>query len=388
MKLHILSLIQLFGCLAAGAQSAFAPAIRHAVDADPVIAAAEARGAAEVAGVEAENVPDGPEVDFEHLWSARPDVRNKWNIGVNQEFSLPGVYKARGRAAAAMSEGNAAARQLMRLDRALDIKLAIVDLIDAYRRLNLQMEIRGNLDRIDELTRRAFDSGNATILDSRKMQLAVLDNDNTLAAIRADIERLMATLSSMNVNIDDLTPGMLSEYPAMPLRAADYSPLERVAESRKAAAKAQSTVASRSAWPTFSLGYRHAYEDGTHFNGLGVSVRLPQWSRSKRTRAAELEAVAASFDAEADRLAFRAESDALMRQATADALNIERYRDLTSDNTYLGLLQKAFDAGQLSVIDYLTEINLFTTARLNYLELEYRQALTLTRLGRYVSEDF
>ncbi len=74
--------------------------------------------------------------------------------------------------------------------------------------------------------------------------------------------------------------------------------------------------------------------------------------------------------------------------AVALAAGMERYRELSGDNSYLSLLAKAYDGGELTVIDYLNEVNLFTAARLNYLDLEYRYNQTLARLNRYRSMDF
>lgn len=388
IKAFTFILFALAASFSADAESAFYNAIQLGIQADPAIAATASRAEATVASFKAENVPDGPEVDFEHLWSTRADELNKWNVGITQEVQLPGAYRARNEAANAVKSSFGATEYLMRLDCALVIKLAIVDLINAQRRLNLQMEIRSNLDRINELTERAFQSGNATILDQRKMQLAVLDSDNTLTALRGEIEQLMSSLSSMGVKPEEFTPEMLTKYPEMTLCEANYTPLQNVAESTRTQALAEVKVARRAALPSFGLGYRHAYEDGTHFNGLSVSVKLPQWSRRQRVKVAEAEAQALEFDASARKIEFQSESDALMRQAMVNSVAIEKYAGLTSDNSYLALLQKAFDAGQLPIIDYLTEINMFAAARLNYLDLEYRQALTLTRLRRYTSIDF
>ncbi len=142
------------------------------------------------------------------------------------------------------------------------------------------------------------------------------------------------------------------------------------------------------AWPTLAVSYRHAFEEGQHFNGLAVSLRLPSFSQSKRRRAAALEAHAATLDVIAVDLQTNTEETGL--KATVEKLGeeIARYRDLLGDDSYLQLLAKAYDGGELNVIDYLQEINLYTESRLNYLDLLYRYNLALARLNRYRSMDF
>ena len=136
------------------------------------------------------------------------------------------------------------------------------------------------------------------------------------------------------------------------------------------------------------MGYRHAFEESQHFNGLSVALRLPSFSQGKRRRAAALEAEALSMETSARLVEETAENSGLYSAAVALATGMERYRELSGDNSYLSLLAKAYDGGELTVIDYLNEVNLFTGARLNYLDLEYRYNQTLARLNRYRSMDF
>ena len=113
-----------------------------------------------------------------------------------------------------------------------------------------------------------------------------------------------------------------------------------------------------------------------------MSVTLPSWSRRQRTRAAELEAMAAGAETDAALSIARAqtESQHIVAQRLRDEL--EAYRHITGDNSYLELLEKAYAGGLITVIDYLSEINHFTEARMRYLDLEYRYQQTLARLNK------
>jgi hypothetical protein len=58
-----------------------------------------------------------------------------------------------------------------------------------------------------------------------------------------------------------------------------------------------------------------------------------------------------------------------------------------NDVDYLALLKKSYDGGQITVLDYLLEINYFTEARLNYLALCHDYRLRLADLNRYITTD-
>ncbi len=347
------------------------------------------RMAAQVADVLAENVPEGPEAEFEHLWPAAGDTDNRWSAGISQSIDWPGAYTARRRHADAMSD---ASREVLRgvvLDKALAAKLLVIDIINARQRLEFFEEVTRNVARIDSLTRRAYNLEAATVLDLRKTRLALLDSQREQAAVRADIEALEASLTAIG---SIAATNNWTEYPNQALHS-DYIDPETLPEYRVAAAQTREAQARLSAvrsqaWPGFSIGFRHAYEEGTHFNGLTIGIRLPSWSRKKRTEAARLEAEALAGDHAATLAGVFAGYEALNTTARQIGDELALYREFSGDDSYLPLLQKAFDGGELTVIDFLNEINIFRAARLNYLDLDYRYQLTLARLNRYRSPFF
>mgnify|MGYP001103353205 FL=1 len=263
-------------------------------------------------------------------------------------------------------------------------------MVNAHARLEYYTDVRTNLDRIAALVQKSYDLGEATILDLRKTKLALIDSDRALTDIRADIATLRSSLEGLGAALPE-GDAVFGAYPAQdcsrPTRETDAL-LYAIHDAETAASAAKSKAVRFEAWPTLAVGYRHAFEEKQHFNGLSVALRLPSFSQGKRRRAAALEAEALSMETSARIVEETAENSGLYSAAVALATGMERYRELSGDNSYLGLLAKAYDGGELTVIDYLNEVNLFTGARLNYLDLEYRYNQTLARLNRYRSMDF
>lgn len=387
---YLLTALLMASALYCSAESPFREYIRQAVDNNASVKADAARIDAEEAAARAENALDGPEIEFEHLWASASSDK-KWNIGLTQELSFPGLYRARSKAASAQAEASAIVLFGVKADKALAAKLAILDIVNARARRELYSTINANLGRIADLTERQFESGNATILSLRKMQLAVLDNESAIAGIDSDIDALLASLRGMAVDAPDATADVWREYP---MQAFDQSGdatdayLNSLAEATEAANRAAAKAVRLEAWPSIAVGYRHAFEENQHFNGLSVSLRLPSFSQGKRRKAAELQAMATALDNSAQRLEVKAEENSLYTSAAQLSESIARYRSILGDDSYLQLLGKAYDGGELNVIDYLQEINLYTESRLNYLDLVYRYNLALARLNRYKSMDF
>lgn len=367
-------------CLSAGAAD-YDAAVRQVLDRGYGLHADSLRMQADIAGLRAGNTLEGPEAEFEYLWPSR-DGEARWSASVSQSFDWPGLYGARRRQAEFEAASASMVMQSITLDKALTVKQSIIDIVNARRRLALYESIGRNLDSIDAMVARAYELEDANILDRRKMQIAVLDSRREIASLRADLIALTASLEGQGAQVgDDWTT-----YPMQTMTEPSDDPLDypeyRVMATSQLAAAEGARVARREGLPRFALGYVHAYEDGTHFNGLSVSIGLPSWSTASRRRAAELEAAAVTADGTARFMTAIAERRALYESARLLSADLSAYRQLTGDDSYLSLLMRAYLGGELTVIDYLNEINIFTQARLSYLDLEYRYNLTLARLNR------
>lgn len=335
------------------------------------------------AGIEAMragNTLEGPEAEFEYLWPSKGGEA-RWSASVSQSFDWPGLYGARRRQAEFEVAASSVVMHSITLDKALSVKQLIIDVVNARRRLELYESIGRNLAQLDSLVSRAYDLEAVNVLDRRKMQIAVLDSRRDIASVRADLIALTASLEGMGATVaDDWT-----QYPMQAMAEPSDNPLDypeyRVMAARQLAAAEGARVARREGLPKFSLGYVHAFEEGSHFNGLSVSVGLPSWSLSARRRAAALEAEAVVADGTAQFMTAIAERRGLYLTARTLSADLADYRRLTGDDSYLSLLMRAYKGGELTVIDYLNEVNLFTQARLSYLDLEYRLNLTLARLN-------
>jgi len=386
---RILAALFLGSAMSAYADSAYRPVIASVVDHNADIASQTKAISAEQANAQADNMPEGPEVEFEHLW-ASTSSDNRWNVGVTQEFAFPGLYRARAKAAKAQHNVSSLILLGLKADKALAAKQLILDIINANARLEFYTEVGNNLHRISSITQRSFDIGQATILDLRKMQIAEIDNDRTIAEIRADLINLKSQLQGLGADVPD-SIHTWNTYPTQVCEPAGPDTdglLHAINEARTSANNVRAHAIKLGAWPTIALGYRHAYEDQQHFNGLSIALRLPSFSQKKRRQAAALEAEALSFDTRSQLIEETSENKGLYDRACELSNIMERYRALSSDNSYLQLLSKAYDGGELNIIEYLDEVNLFASARLSYLDLQYKYNLTVARLNRYRSLDF
>lgn len=338
----------------------------------------------------AENALEGPEVEFEHLWGRGGDTR--WSVGVSEEISWPGLYGARRELASRQDSLAYCMSSIILFDAGLEAKLLVLDAVNARARLDFYLEIDNNLRRISALTEESYNLGEATILDLRKTQLAVLDSRGQVQTAQAELESSLAGLRAKGITVPTGDNEIWSAYPmqnsSAPSSDVESYPQYALAQAGNRMSMAASRVIKHSSLPSFSLGYVHAYEEQTHFNGLSISVKLPSFSQKRKMELLNIETAADMLNYSGELQIAMAEAAGQYAVAQSLAGTIADYERLSGDNSYLELLSEAFDGGELTVIDYLNEVNLFKTARLGYIDLLYRYNMALARLNRYRSMMF
>lgn len=348
------------------------------------------RGRADVEAAKAENALAHPEVEFEHMWNAG-EGDNRWSVGVSQSFDWPGLYGAR-RALATDREALAALnRQALELSTREDIDAALINYIAATKRVEMLREVSGLLQKLETSVRQAFEHGESTILDVNK---AVIESANTTARLLEAENRQADALASLRaLGLDASDSALMSrletlEFPVSETRPDEdfYSALERhpailKAEAEIRTARLVEQLSSKTRLPGFSLGYRHAFEDGKHFNGLSVGLELPVWSRRHSVEASKANTLAASFSKISTETSLRAELGRKLVRSVLLCEQIAALAPAVDGTNNMLLLEKAYKGGQMSLLDYLRECAYFLDARMQLLELQSEYASVTAALN-------
>ena len=325
---------------------------------------------AQIMALKAENSLSGPEIGFEYKWPQQIGARNRWAVEVSQEIEWPGVYKARRQAAANLAEIKSNA--VVHMERRLRFEIAdrLLQLIDVRKRLEILNEIHANLEAVSELTARMLDSGQATVIDCRKAEFELLAVREKLADTRAEYDR-MAALAGFGQfipsGLDELTdyPESTVELPIMTL-----DEIEKQIAAQRSLDDAH--VKRMKNMPSLSVGYVHDFEEGVHFNGFSVGLKLPSYSAHKSNVAMRLEAEARQTEldqAHAQRIALLAADVSELRRIME---LLDEYKRVLGSDDYLTLLRKSFDARRITLTQYLLDQNEYLTTRLDYLALQLR----------------
>ena len=124
----------------ANARATFEQVLETVVKGNPDVAATVASGKAEIEEMKAENMLEGPEIEGHHAWGNFGD--RKYGIGISQGFDWPGLYSARRGLIKATSEAKTYLNRSTVLDKAIEAKLLLIELVQFRRTLNLMNDMR------------------------------------------------------------------------------------------------------------------------------------------------------------------------------------------------------------------------------------------------------
>lgn len=380
-KLLILIALSPILCLAA---EPFDNIIAEITTNNPALAAERAALIADITERSAENKLEATEIGFDHTWATDKNAGTKMSVSVAQGFDWPGTYAARSNALRSSRDYAAKRVEASRRNLERSARNCILQVIDANLRCRLLNMVVCKLDSVSTRIETLLEMREATALDYRKATLSLI------AAKQAHIEAEQARTDALN-SLAALNGGTLpanvadlAEYPAAQLLPlSDYLSLGSYDAEATRAEAAIGLLDAKSAnmglYPGFSLGYVFQREGGMSFNGFSLGIRLPKYSAKTEANAARMLADARQLQAQAEESARNSEITSAYRAAQNSAKLINEYSNALG-NDYLQLLQKSLNGGQITYLDYFTELNFYVEQLLNLYSHQLRYQTLLTTL--------
>ena len=336
------------------------------------------------------NLPD-PELSGEYLVMPQ-DVDNRWTAQVEWGVEWPGVYGARSKEA--KTKMTSAEKQLMaqRADRLAEIKDLLLDYIQCRQKLALLEELNNNNDTIYQLAEQAAKGGEMTVLDLNKVKLEYANIRGAKAALLDEEASVVANLSQIyGTNCEAVLQELTPEFPPVLLpseeeimKIKEVAPSVQLAYSEAETARRAQKVSKMEALPSLTVGYKHQFEDGMHFNGAVLGISIPMFSSRGKQKAAKAEILDAEFRAEAAGMEIEAEAVQNWKRLRLLNEQIQEIAPLVENADYNAALLKAYRGGVLTLIEYISDRNYFTNAAVELVSLRLAAAKAQAQLQKYL----
>lgn len=327
---------------------------------NPVLKALQAEASARAQEARTGLAPADPEIEAGYLWGKPSDTGNRVDLSVTQTFDFPTAYYWRRK----VSDGNVDLAQLEYLAQRREVMLEAETLcIEMVFRNALQSLLSKRLEMartIESAMSQKAALGDASHLDLNKAELNLLsarrsadENEVERDAVRSQLARLNGGVP-ISLDADCFMPAELpSDFETW--YSDVVSPEIRTLERREEVSQLGVKVEQAGWLPKFSVGYVSERIAGTVLQGVGVGVSIPLWENHGKVKAAKAVAEAAKSRLETERLQFKCSMKTLYDRAVKLVALVKSYRESVEAADSMELLQKALSSGQLSLIDFIVE---------------------------------
>ena len=336
------------------------------------------------------NLPD-PSVTYSHLYGNKEGMGFTGEFIASQSFDFPSVYYQKNKLTKAKAAGLDRQAMAFRQQILLQAKEVCLDLVLLNQQRNLLRIRLENAERLSDLYAMRLERGDANILETNKIDLELLNVKTEArmneAARVAKLEELRALNGGIAIEFADTVYDLSAEIPSfeeLKAEAMEADPQLRVLRSDQMTASRQVSVNKAKGLPSFQLGYRmNPSSGGDRYNGFLVGISIPLFSNRNYVRQAKALNLYAEIRLESASFTVESELRRLYDQAMTLKSAMDEYEGVLRSRNNLALLNKAIQAGQISMIEYFVDVTTYYQSVRNYLQLQNQYQKVIAQLYKY-----
>ncbi len=307
-----------------------------------------------------------PEVGFNYLWGSPTAIGNRTDFNVTQSFDFPSAYKYKSNISDLLMSQSELEYQYERINLLYEARLICIELV--YYNALLE-ENRTRLDyaeNIAEAVAKMYEEGGISILDHNKAQLNLANAANDHAMLQAEANNLLAELARLNggreisMDLQQYPPVLLpADFDIWYKEAEQKNPLLQYMNREVEISENEEKLSRAMSLPKFSAGYMSEKVVGEKYQGLSVGMSIPLWENKNTVKAARAQTAANMAMASDSQLQLYS----MLKNQYRKALDLKQISEaysasLIASNT-TDLLKQAYDLGQISLIEYLVEVQFY-----------------------------
>ena len=389
-KLYILGLM-LLGSLTTRAQSSIDQVLRSIETNNKSLQANTKMTDAQKLEAQTGKFLANPSVEWEQMWGNRNNPGSEYTLTVKQSLDFPTTYSNKNKLANLKANTIGFQSAAYRQQLLLNAKQTCIEIIYLRKQKSLLDERLANAETMFALYKKRFESGDANQLELNKIQLELLNAQNQSRLNKAALTAAEEQLRNLNggnpitfdatdypageelINFDQLQAAFMEADPNLKSLTGDQEIANREVKLSRSLTL-----------PKFDVGYkRNAASDHVASNGFMVGVSIPLFENKNTVKKAKAQAEFATASLEDNRLNLKTNLQQLYQQAEALQISRADYAKVLEQQRNIELLNKALNAGQLSVIDYFTELTTIYDSHQSYLDVEKEYHSILAQLYQY-----
>lgn len=332
-----------------------------------------------------------PSVSYTHQYGNKEGMGVQGELVASQSFDFPSVYVQRNKLSKAMGASFERQGDEFRQQILLQAKEVCLDLVFLNQQKNLLEQRLRNAEQLASLYETRLKNGDANILETNKINLELLNTKNEArmneTARITKLQELAALNGGVAIDFTDTTYTQEAVHLSFGELKQEALPANRqllALQSEKTAALRQLSVSKSKGLPGFELGYRlNTAPGGERFNGFLVGISIPLFSNRNNVKQAKAQTLYTDMQLESTALTVENELFRLYNQSISLQTSIEEYQKVLKNQNSIALLNKAIQAGQISMIEYFVDITTLYQSIQNYMQLQNEYQKVLARMYKF-----
>jgi len=334
---------------------------------------------------------DNPEAEFHYLWGTPSAIGNRQDFSVSQSFDFPTAYSYEKQIADISNQQTELQYVKQQKEILLETKLLLYDLI-YLNALKLELTKRTeHASTIAKSYNARFEAGDANILEFNKAKLNLLNSEKELEAVEVKRLALLSELKRLNggefINFTDSTfspAGLPTNFEQWYAVAEESNPVLDWLKQEIEKSNKQVKLEKAMSLPKFKGGYMSEKVMDEQFQGIAVGLSISLWQDKNKVKYAKAKKDAVESEIFDTRLQFYNHLQTLYAQASGLQKNVAEYRAELEPLDHSGLLLKALDVGEITLIDYIMELTIYYDSVNTLLQLERDMKKSVARLKQFM----
>lgn len=333
--------------------------------------------------------PANPKVRYGYMPGNNATPGNKTIWGIEQSFDFPTVYstqKALSRNKIDLIELN---YQKTKQDILLDAAMRYCEWVFLLKKEKEYKNRLVNALKLLNSYNSKLANGNTTILEANKAKILYLSMKSQYEFIKQDLSQVISQIQLMtnqsNIDLPD-TNYFMNYIPGFEEIKTEYSaksPDMALIKSNERVIASQNKLLKQAALPELSIGYESENETEGSFAGPTIGLELPLWQDKNKKKLAKAKTISAQTAMLAQEQ-FLFSNLELAYSKTKSLQNIILdFQETLNNDADLRFIEKAFESGQISIIDYINEISFYYDIKDLELETERDFYISQVKLFSY-----
>lgn len=332
--------------------------------------------------------PENPEVEFGYLPGNVGDMGTMTTMRVSQKIEFPTVYSQKNKLSKLYQnqyDQEFLAQRAAILGQASALYIQRTAILKSQK---LYAERLANAQKLLQAFEQKLASGDANLLEVNKLKLELSQakkEESLAAALRNKVDQQLALFNAGQ----PIAPAS-DQFPVFPETGTDeWLKLYREKDPELRLFAEDVNIAFREIkleqhknMPEISFSYGYEKTPEVRYAGPGASLTIPLWQNKNKVKLARSNWEFSQARLEEETLARETEIREKADQLLILKTSMDEMRNTLAGTNSPELLAKAMNAGEISVISYLNEIQFYYQIREELLDLEQNYYLLLADLNR------